>query len=202
MIKEKKCKGQGIAFGFGCGKMTKVENRVYGLGKMCGCYSNWLLNSANGKIKMQQSILKVQKPRLEFEKAEKDLKEKKGISGALLVTKTLVHAYVRERDKGKPCISCGVKWNPDFQCGHHYKSETFTTLRFNLDNLAGQCVRCNIFLEGNFDNYALNLPYRIGIKKYNDLQSLASIDKQFSKVWNLENLKEIRDKIKILKKSL
>ena len=202
MIKEKKCKGQGKAFGFGCGKMTKVENRIYGLGKMCGCYSDWLLNSDAGKVKMQQSISKVQKPRLEFEKAEKDLKEKKGISGALLVTKTLVHAYVRERDKGKPCISCGTPWNSDFQCGHHYKSETFVTLRFNLDNLNGQCQQCNLRKEGAFDNYALNLPYRIGIKKYNDLQSLASIDKQFSKVWNLENLKEIMENVKKLRKDL
>lgn len=202
MIKEKKCKGQGKAIGFGCGKMTKVENRVYGLGKMCGCYSDWLLNSENGKILMQKSILKVQKPRLEFEKAEKELKEKKGISGALLVTKTLVHAYVRERDKYKPCISCGGQWNDTFQAGHFYAAGSFETLRFNLDNIHGQCEKCNLFESGNFENYSLKLPYRIGIKKYNDLQSLASIDKQFTKVWNLENLKEIRDKIKILKKSL
>lgn len=202
MIKEKKCKGQGIAIGYGCGKMTKVENRIYGLGKMCGCYSDWLLNSEPGKIKMQKALLKVQKPRLEFEKAEKETKEKKGISGALLVTKTVVHAYVRERDKGKNCISCGCQWNDFFQAGHHYKSETYTTLKFNLDNIHGQCQQCNLRKDGNFDEYALNLPYRIGIKRYNDLQSLASIDKQFSKVWNLENLKEIRENIKKLKKSL
>lgn len=202
MIKEKKCKGQGVAIGYGCGKMTKVEHRIYGLGKMCGCYSDWLLNSEPGKIKMQKALQKAQKPRLEFEKVQQENKEKKGISGALLVTKTLVHAYVRERDKNKPCISCGCQWNSDFQAGHHYAAGSFETLRFNLDNIHGQCQQCNLYKEGNFDNYALNLPFRIGIKKYNDLQSLASIDKQFSKVWNLENLKEIREKVKILKKSL
>ena len=31
MIKEKPCKGIGVAIGFGCGKLTKVENRIYGL---------------------------------------------------------------------------------------------------------------------------------------------------------------------------
>ena len=202
MIKEKKCKGQGKAFGFGCGKMTKVENRIFGLGKMCGCYSDWLLNSDAGKLKMQQSISKVQKPRLEFEKAEKELKEKKGISGALLVTKTLLHAYVRERDKNKNCVSCGTQWNDTFQAGHFYAAGSFETLRFNLDNINGQCQQCNLYLAGNYENYALNLPFRIGIKKYNDLQSLASIDKQFSKVWNLENLKEIRENVKKLRKDL
>jgi len=202
MIKEKKCKGQGKAFGFGCGKMTKVENRVYGLGKMCGCYSDWLLNSDAGKTLMQKSILKVQKPRLEFEKAEKELKEKKCISGALLVTKTLVHAYVRERDKGKNCIACGCQWSEDFHASHFYAAGSFETLRFNLDNIHSGCIQCNLFKEGNFEQYSLNLPFRIGIKKYNDLQSLASIDKQFSKVWNLENLKEIRENVKKLRKDL
>jgi hypothetical protein len=199
MIKEKKCCGQGLAKGFGCGKLTKVENRVYGLGKMCGCYSDWLLNSENGKIKMQKSILKVQKPRLELEQATKEHIEKKGINGALLVTKTIVHAYVRERDKYKNCISCGCQWNDKFQAGHFYAAGSFETLKFNLDNIHGQCEQCNLFKSGNFDNYALRLPERIGIEKYNELVKLASIDKQFSKVWNIDNLQEIRNNIKKLK---
>lgn len=199
MIKEKACKGQGLAIGYGCGKKTNVSNRIYGLGKMCGCYSDWLLNSDNGKIKMQKSLLKVQKPRLELEQAHKEHVEKKGISGALLVTKTIVHACVRERDKGKPCISCGCNWNSDFQAGHYYPAGSFETLKFNLDNIHGQCQKCNLFDSGNFENYTLNLPQRIGLESFESLNHKASIDKQFSKVWNLENLKEIRDNIKKLK---
>lgn len=200
MIKQKSCKGQGKAFGYGCGKLTNVENRIYGLGKMCGCYSDWLLNSDIGKSILQKSISNVQKPRIELEKAYKENKEKKGIAGALLVTKTLVHAYVRKRDQGKPCISCGCNWNPEFEAGHHYSANSFTTLKFNLDNIAGQCFFCNNKLEGNFSNYALNLPKRIGVEKYNELVRLASIDKQFSKVWDLDKLKEIRENIKKLNK--
>jgi hypothetical protein len=128
----------------------------------------------------------------DFETAEIKDKEEKKLKASLINTKTQVHAYVRNRDKGKPCISCGTNWNQDFQCGHHYKSETFLTLRFNLDNLHGQCRRCNLHLEGAFDNYALNLPNRIGIERYNKLVELASIDKQFEKVWNVDNLKEVR----------
>lgn len=198
MIKEKKCKGQGLALGYGCGKMVNVSNRVYGLGKSC-CYANWLMTSENGKIKMQKSLLKVQKPRIELENATKAHIEKKGIAGALLITKTVVHAYVRKRDIGKPCISCGCNWNSDFQAGHHYSANSFTTLRFNLDNISGQCQKCNLFQDGNFDNYALNLPNRIGVERYNELVRLASIDKQFEKVWDLESLKEIRNHIKSLK---
>lgn len=198
MIKEKICKGQGVAAGSGCGKMVNVSNRIYGLGKMC-CYANWLMTSENGKIKMQKALFKVQKPRIDLEKATKEHLEKKGIAGALLVTKTLVHAYVRKRDKDKPCISCGCNWNSDFQAGHHYSASSFTTLRFNLDNINGQCQKCNLFTEGNFDNYALNLPNRIGNERYNELVRLAGVDKQFQKVWDIENLKKIREFIRGLK---
>lgn len=199
MIKEKQCKSQGKAISFnGCGKVVNVAYRKYGL---CpSCYAEFLTETEQGKIIMQKAILKVQKPRLEFEKASKEHLEKKGIAGALLITKTLVHAYVRERDKYKPCISCGCQWNDKFQAGHFYSAGSFETLKFNLDNIHGQCEQCNLFKNGNFDNYALRLPERIGVNKYNELVKLANIDKQFSKVWNLENLKEIREKIKQLKK--
>lgn len=199
--KEKPCKGTTAETkNLGCGKPTL--HRVYGLGKMCGCYSDWLLNSEAGQIKLQKSILKVSKPRLELEQAERQHKEKKGIAGALLITKTVVHAYVRKRDKGKNCISCGCNWNDSFQCGHFYPAGSFETLKFNLDNTHGQCQKCNLYDSGNFENYALNLPNRIGVERYNELVRLASIDKQFSKVWNLQNLKEIRDNVKELSKLL
>ncbi len=194
MIKEKKCKGSGLAIGYGCGKLTQF--RVYGLGKMCGCYSNWLLNSENGKIKLQKSILKIQKPRLDLETKEREEKENKSLKLAKLNTKTQVHAFVRERDKGKSCISCEVEWNETFQAGHFYKSETFETLKYHLDNIHGQCFRCNNFLDGNFDNYSLNLTKRIGIDRYDKLVKLAKVDKHHSKVWNLENLKQIREDLK------
>lgn len=141
------------------------------------------------KIKEEQKKEKINK---EFKAVEIKDKEEKKLKASKINTKTQVHSYIRERDKGKPCISCGTSWNSDFQAGHHYKSETFITLRYNLDNIHGQCKRCNLHLEGAFDNYALNLPNRIGIERYNKLVELASIDKQFEKVWNLENLKEVR----------
>jgi hypothetical protein len=73
-------------------------------------------------------------------------------------------------------------------------------LKFNLDNINGQCEQCNLFKEGNFENYTLKLPERIGKERFDNLVRLAQIDKQFSKVWNLENLKEIRENIKKLNK--
>lgn len=190
---EKKCKGIGLALGYGCGKLT--AHRIYGLGKMC-CYTNWLLNSENGKIKMQKSILKVQKPRIDLEFAEKENKAKTALKLALSNTKTIVHKFVRERDKYKPCISCGAEWNDKFQAGHFYPAGSFETLKFNIDNINGQCEQCNLYKSGNFENYSLNLPKRIGQNRYEELVKLAEIDKHFSKVWTVEKLKEIQKNLK------
>ena len=197
MIKEKKCKGQSNAISFqGCGKLVNVAFRKYGL--CSSCYAEFLTETEVGKLILFKALNKVQKPRIEFEKAHKEHIEKKGIAGALLVTKTLVHAYIRKRDEGKSCISCGCQWNDKFQAGHYYPGGSFETLKFNLDNINGQCEQCNLFKSGNFENYTLNLPKRIGIDSFDNLVKLAEIDKQFSKVWDLEKLKEIRDKIKKL----
>jgi protein-arginine kinase activator protein McsA len=201
MINNKKCKGQNKALSFkGCGKLVNANFRRYGL--CTKCYACFLMDTEIGKIIMHKAILKASKPRIELEQANKEYLQKKGINGALLVTKTVLHAYVRERDKFKNCISCGCQWNDKFQAGHFYAAGSFETLKFNLDNINGQCQKCNLFDSGNFDNYALNLPNRIGLERYNELVKLAGIDKQFIKVWNLENLREIRENIKILKKSI
>jgi hypothetical protein len=198
--KKKPCKGTGLSKGYGCGKMT--YHRIYGLGKMC-CYSDWLLNSENGKIKMQKAMLKVSKPRREFEEFKKERKNKSVISQLLESTRNVCHEYIRLRDKGKPCISCGTQWHQEFQAGHFYKAETFSTIKFNELNIHGQCVQCNIRKDGNNSEYTVRLPDRIGTKDFEHLNYLASIDKKTNFKWEREKLIEIRkyyrEKIKTLK---
>lgn len=148
------------------------------------------------KIAKIKEIEKKAKEKANLENFEIERKLEKSLKASLINTRVQVHAFVRERDKGLPCISCGVQWNETFQAGHFFKAETYTTLKFNLENIHGQCTRCNLRLDGNVQNYSLNLPKRIGQEKFNQLIKLAEIDKQSSKVWNLENLKEIREKFK------
>ena len=194
MIKEKPCKGQGVAIGFGCGKMINVAFRKYGL--CTSCYPTFLFTSDNGKVIMQKAINKVQKPRLELEQKQVEKTELTRLKLMLNSTKTKVHAHVRNRDIGLNCISCNTPYSDDFQAGHFYPAGNFETLKFHLDNINGQCVQCNLFKDGNFENYSLNLPKRIGLERYNELVRLAGIDKQFSKVWTVENLKEITKQLK------
>ena len=192
-LKEKPCKGIGKANGVtGCGTKTKFRNH----GLCMKCYPDFILNTDAGKMIMQKSIIKVTAPRLIMEKAEREHKENTKLKAAHQNTKIQVHSFVRDRDKGLPCISCDAPHNDSFQAGHFYKSETFTTLKYHLDNIHGQCVRCNIFLSGNFDNYALRLAKRIGEEKYRQLAELAEIDKQTAKTWDIDRLKEIRNNLK------
>jgi len=197
MIKDKKCKGQGKALGYGCGKVIDVRERVYGLGKSCGCYSKWLTTTDAGAEILSKSIAKVQRARLSYENEKEQHIYQSKLKLAKNNTKLVVHRYVRERDKYKPCISCGVHWNSEFQCGHFYKAELFETLKYNLDNLNGQCKGCNLHKDGNVQNYSIELPKRIGQARYDALVKLAEVDKHYTNVkyWTLEKLKEVRDNI-------
>lgn len=187
--KPKKCKGTGQATGYGCGKLTK--HRKYGLGKMC-CYADWLLTSDAGIAKLSKAQYQVQKPRLELEKAEKEKKERTGITTLIKSVVNVFHEYVRLRDKHKPCIACGTPWKDDFQASHFFKAELYSTLKFHEDNVHGGCVKCNIPLEGNLSPYAVNLPNRIGLERFEELNRLAALEKQTDFKWCREQLIETR----------
>ena len=75
--------------------------------------------------------------------------------------------FIRARDAGKPCISCG---KPDTgeanstDCGHFRSVGSAPHLRFTEHNAAGQCKKCNLFLSGNAVEYRKGLIERIGIR--------------------------------------
>jgi hypothetical protein len=132
----------------------------------------------------------------------KKKKERIALGTLMGYTKTKVHKYVRERDKGKRCISCGCTYSEDFDAGHFYPSSQFSAIKFDLDNIHGQCIQCNRYKEGNFENYSLNLPNRIGIDNYNKLVKRAKNSKKVVKKWNREELKAIQREINIKMKQL
>ena len=68
---------------------------------------------------------------------------------AIIRTEKLVHEYVRLRDKYRPCISCGTQYKRDFQAGHRFSRKQFNAIRYDTDNIHGQCRYCNEVLNGN-----------------------------------------------------
>lgn len=110
-------------------------------------------------------------------------------------TQKAVNAYVRARDRYKPCISCRCPWEPMFQAGHYLSRGARPELRFDLDNIHGQCVRCNMHLHGNQAMFRLGLVERKGIELVERLEGPHVAQK-----WPIDELKTMRDAFRILTK--
>lgn len=74
------------------------------------------------------------------------------------------NAFIRERDKYEPCISCGRHHQGQYHAGHYRTVGAFPALRFEELNCHKQCAPCNNHLSGNIVEYRLNLKSRIGQK--------------------------------------
>ncbi len=70
--------------------------------------------------------------------------------------------YIRLRDKGKPCISCGRKTGAKMNAGHYLSVGDYPHLRFCELNVHLQCEHCNRYKGGNTENYRKALILKIG----------------------------------------
>jgi hypothetical protein len=120
-------------------------------------------------------------------------------------TQAAVNKYVRVRDEGKPCISCGTsllklgRRGGDYDAGHYRSVGSAPHLRFAVEegNINGQCKRCNKWLVGNVVAYRQGLIMRIGLEAVEKLE--ADND---SRHYSLDQLQDIerdyKDKTKAL----
>ena len=109
------------------------------------------------------------------------------------------NAYIRERDKNQPCISCGTT-NPDIQyCAGHYKTRgAHPELRFHPLNIHKQCNHsCNLKLSGNIQGYRTRLIEKIGLSAVEWLEGAHKAQK-----FTINDLKEIDLYYRDLRKSL
>lgn len=84
------------------------------------------------------------------------------------LAQTAFNAFIRARDAGKPCISCGNPLPADtlggaFDCGHYRSVGSAPHMRFIEENAHGQCKHCNRHLAGNHVAYRQGLVERIGL---------------------------------------
>ena len=71
--------------------------------------------------------------------------------------------FIRLRDSGSPCISCGATdTSLQYHAGHFIPAGSCSALRFNEKNCHLQCSRCNNFLSGNLREYRVGLIIKIG----------------------------------------
>lgn len=104
------------------------------------------------------------------------------------------NAFIRRRDAEHTCISCGER--KPLQAGHFYSAGHYSVLRFNEDNVHGQCMRCNYFLSANLIKYRINLIEKIGRERVENLDIAAENSKRISYKWNRFILIEIIEKYK------
>ncbi|WP_396195907.1 recombination protein NinG [Flavobacterium sp.] len=125
----------------------------------------------------------------DWQKEKKVLKEKLMTkSDYLNICQKVFNTYIRTRDKGKPCVSCDkfLKEN-DVNASHFFSVGSSPNLRFNEDNVHSSCIKCNKELHGNIIEYALRLPKRIGIERYNQLVN----DRNKPALLTIEDIKEL-----------
>lgn len=81
------------------------------------------------------------------------------------------NAYIRERDKDMPCISCGRFHTGSYDAGHYRSVGACPSLRFEESNCHRQCVPCNQHKSGNVIEYRIRLLERIGLERVEWLES-------------------------------
>ena len=131
-------------------------------------------NSLDRYCKWQCALTDVRDKRIKKEKKEfhaetrRRKQEMKTRSDWLREAQTEVNKYVRIRDRGKLCISCGKPDNGQHQrhASHYQSTASNSALRFNLRNIHASCMQCNTHLSGNIGEYTPRLIKKIGQEKY------------------------------------
>ena len=90
------------------------------------------------------------------------------------LAQTAFNAYIRQRDAGKYCISCGIRLGNEpnsYDAGHYRSVGSAPHMRFVEDNCHGQCKHCNNYLAGNHVEYRKGLVARIGLQAVEQIEA-------------------------------
>ena len=145
------------------------------------CSQSCALQDARNKLekKRQTEWRREKKKRLDSLKSRSDwLKD----------AQKAFNAYIRKRDEGKGCISCGYQSAGQYHAGHYRTVKAASHLRFNEDNCHLQCAQCNNFESANLIEYRISLVKKIGLERVEALENDNRVIK-----WTVDEIKEIRD---------
>ena len=106
--------------------------------------------------------------RKEWNKRKADVKP---LSHWMNMTQRVFNDYIRARDEGQGCISCGSTTAISYHAGHFRTTAAASQLRFNEDGCHLQCAACNTHHSGNIGPYRINLIAKIGLQRVIALES-------------------------------
>lgn len=98
-----------------------------------------------------------------------------------------VNAYIRERDKNLPCVSCGTLIAAQWDAGHYRTTAAAPQLRFDPRQIWKQCSVCNQHKSGNLVPYRAELILRIGIAEVESIEGNHERHR-----WTIEECKSIK----------
>jgi Bacteriophage Lambda NinG protein len=184
--KEKKCANKECARMF---KPFKTTQRV------CSpiCAAKWAKDKREAK---EARLWKVeQKTWREDNKTKKDHEKD---------LEKIFNTFIRLRDWNQPCISCRAPAHTyKKSAGHYFPAGSYKNLRFNEDNVHGQCWNnCNRNRHGNLAAYLPHLINKIGQERYEELLRIHQEPAHFSIPDILEMKKYYKQKVKELKIAL
>jgi len=131
------------------------------------------------------------------EKVEKK-KEFLTLSDHLKIAQSTFNHFINQRDKGLTCISCNKPINGRVNASHYFNANNHYMVRFDEDNVHSSCITCNQHLSGNLIPYRKYLIEKIGIERFEQLESKAYLTRKFT----IDEVKEINQIYKNKIKSL
>ncbi|WP_244156951.1 recombination protein NinG [Pseudomonas coleopterorum] len=102
-------------------------------------------------------------------------------------TQTVFNEWIRLRDAGLPCVSCGRHHEGQYHAGHYRTVAASPELRFEPLNVHKQCAPCNNHKSGDIVNYRINLMHRIGAERVDWIEGPHEPQR-----YTIEQLKEIK----------
>lgn len=89
------------------------------------------------------------------------------------------------RTRSPVCFTCGFRADPKgLQAGHYIPKSIANSLYFSEINVQTQCMRCNLWLLGNSDEFGLRLQKKYG----EDVLEKLRTEKRKLKQWDRKEL--------------
>jgi hypothetical protein len=148
------------------------------------------------QAKCEAKLKKAERKQLVADK--KRIRESKAKWWAEKATK-ICHLFIRTRDAGKGCKSCGIK-EAIWHAGHYIPSHRGAALRYDERNIHLQCSACNdgSKLSGNLTLYRMALVRDYGEEYVQELERIGHT----KKTWKIPELQEVIEYYKAKLKEL
>ncbi|NAP01962.1 hypothetical protein B1F73_15220 [Pseudomonas syringae] len=117
-----------------------------------------IIDAPRNQAKARKALAQVERSEIKVRK-----EKLKSRSDHMKDTQQAFNEWVRHRDMGEPCVSCGRHHNGQWHAGHYRSVGGHPALRFEPLNVWRQCAPCNTHKSGDLVNYRAELVRRIGI---------------------------------------